>query len=230
MQILTFREKEPSQSPSPTFAFCLPLASSLCITDTRSRSSPLMLSLSPFLFCWWQAGDQMRKTEDLLTQASVSFFISYHLSDDLPLIHSLALKHVHTSPHLPIGKYGCQTSKATDVLCLKLVWKNPWHIKVYSYVWRNTNAAWLDDPAVSVCCPPHMHINKSTKDRPYLGELCAERRDANRCSFKRAENYVSNTSGACLKEFMFCIWNGVVRLCIHWIIYQASQTEGLHLY
>ena len=83
----------------------------------------------------------MRKT-DLLTQASVSFFISYHLSDDLPLIHSLTLKHVHTSLHLSIGKYGYQTSKATDVLCLKLVWKKtPRHIKVYSYVWRNTNAA-----------------------------------------------------------------------------------------
>lgn len=56
----------------------------------------------------------------------------------------------------------------------------------------------------------HMHINKSTAKiaLTWEREPCAEPRDANRCSFKRAENYVSNISGACFKEFMFCIWNG----------------------
>lgn len=41
-------------------------------------------------------------------------------------------------------------------------------------------------------------------------ESCVWRaaRDANQCRFKRAENYVGKISGACFKEFMFCIWNG----------------------
>lgn len=54
-----------------------------------------------------------------------------------------------------------------------------------------------------VCWPPTC-ISRCTWQR-YLGE---REHDANRCSFKRAENYVSNISGACFKEFMFCIWNG----------------------
>lgn len=57
---------------------------------------------------------------------------------------------------------------------------------------------------------PHAYQDVHGKDRPYLGETgpCAEPRDANRCRFKRAENYVRNISGACFKEFMFCIRNG----------------------
>lgn len=65
----------------------------------------------------------------------------------------------------------------------------------------------------TMCLPadhPHTYQEERGKDHPNLGERepRSERCDTNRCSFKRAENYVSNTSGACLKEFMFCIWKG----------------------
>lgn len=94
MQILTFREKEPSQSPSPTFPFCLPLFAQSC---TRFQSTfcehahTLVLSFS----C---AADRQRtKLGRQIYSLELQYLLGYHPSADLTLIHflSLTLKRVH---------------------------------------------------------------------------------------------------------------------------------------
>lgn len=129
----------------------------------------------------------MRET-DLLAWASFSFFINYHPLTDLTLIHFLSpiLKYVHTLTHVAKTKFSL----------LKLF--------IYWYVLPQVSGGTLKVPPIRLSDHhPHAYQEVHGKDHPLPYLSCA-----NRCSFKRAENYVSNISGACFKEFMFCIWNG----------------------
>lgn len=165
---------------------------SLFVSHTQTHTKLLIPSLLPLLLL-----DRRLNEEDRFTYLSFTFFFSPLWLSSLNRFNSHSLSPLHT-----------QTC-AYIIWCRSAFSVKTQHIKVYSYVWGSTDLPWLGVPPVCLSADhPHAYQQVHAKDHPYLGELCAKPCDANRCSFKRAENYVSNISGACFKEFMFCIWNG----------------------
>lgn len=98
--------------------------------------------------------------------------------------------------------------KNTLCLCLSAsaCWPSPTWSGSYSEKW--VHLFWMFHRCVT--CWPHTHtdtpVHPCGKERPYRSEWAA-----NQCSYKRAENYLSNSGGVCFKEFMFCVWNGRCR-------------------
>lgn len=172
----------------------------------------------------------MRKT-DLLTWASFSFFISYHPSADLTLAHflTLTLKRVHTL--VPAAKTKSDLSwsfSATDTHCLKLVLKHDISRSIVTCGGTLIGSS----TSVSVCWPPTC-ISTSTRQRsPLPGRESCVRSGTMQIDAALNEQRIMLATSVerALKNSCFVSGMAVVRLCIHWIIYQASQTEGLNLY